>query len=913
MPPAGSGKTHGPKPREKSLPNGLAGRFVPHTIPGTLLLLILIILLPMLAVNAGHELTLFQQRQAQQLDGNLELARAGAAAFEIYIQNVRHQETTIGLDFISPPPMNLDAINRLLGESARGQPGLLYQAWVDPLGRVIASSNPQASAALMSDVMPHFQQIVQGRDQVVSDILLPRDSREPRFFVASGIRDQNGILHGVMVSAIEAERLGEALPFKRTGQGSFTIVDGQGKVVYIYPEADLNWEQRQRAAGESIVATVLGGQETTGKFMSPVDSRSQLAGAVPIGTLGWGILASRPEEEVTAPLIQDLLRESLLTILVAIGAFVAALVIGRNLTVPMERLREHVLALARGDFNRRVALSGLREISEVGDSFNRMAREIQEREQALAERASLAALGADVGVALTREADLQAMLRNCTEAIVKHLDAAFARIWTFNRDTNMLELQASSGIYTHIDGPHGRIPLDASAMIAVIASERRPRLTNEALNDPLITDQSWARQEGMVAFAGHPLVVEDSLVGVMAMFARHPIPKATLDALASVSDEIALGIEHKRVEEEIKAEYAFRRAIEDSMVAGLVVVDTEGRITHANPAFCGIVGWEEKELLGRTPPYPYWPPEDQEAIMASFREFGRAGIPPEGIEFRFMRRNGERFDALLLGSVLKDSRGVTRGRIAVINDITERKRAEQFRQGYIHTISHDLRNPLTIVIAQAQLLQRKLRKPHGGGQEASSAGDILTAALRMNTMIQDLVDSARLESRQLELATEPVALSPALAEMLQRAAPVMDVGRVKLDIPPRLPPVAADVARLERILINLMTNALKYSAPETDILVAAREGDNDVVISVSDQGAGIAQEDLPHIFERFYRPQSGRKAGGLGLGLYITKMLVEAHGGRINVSSEVGKGTTFSFTLPVAGEPGVTEKASTAP
>ena len=136
--------------------------------------------------------------------------------------------------------------------------------------------------------------------------------------------------------------------------------------------------------------------------------------------------------------------------------------------------------------------------------------ERKKAEEALVERSCLAALGADIGIALTQGDHLREILRNCCEAIVKHLDAAFARIWTLNPQQDVLELQASAGMYTHIDGPHARVPV-GHLKIGLIAQERRPHLTNAVIGDPRVGDQEWARQEGMVAFAGYPLVVKDRI------------------------------------------------------------------------------------------------------------------------------------------------------------------------------------------------------------------------------------------------------------------------------------------------------------------------------------------------------------------------------------------------------------------
>jgi PAS domain S-box-containing protein len=167
------------------------------------------------------------------------------------------------------------------------------------------------------------------------------------------------------------------------------------------------------------------------------------------------------------------------------------------------------------------------------------------------ERARLAELGRDVGLALTRGDSLRGILQPCAEALVQHLDAALARIWTLGPGEDILVLQASAGLSTRIDGSHSRVPV-GRLEIGLIAQERRPQLTNDLLGDPRLSDPGWARREGMVAFAGYPLVVEDRLRGVLALFSRAPIPEAALQALRSVADVLALGIERKIQEDELR-------------------------------------------------------------------------------------------------------------------------------------------------------------------------------------------------------------------------------------------------------------------------------------------------------------------------------------------------------------------------
>ncbi|MEP0798552.1 PAS domain S-box protein [Funiculus sociatus] len=180
-----------------------------------------------------------------------------------------------------------------------------------------------------------------------------------------------------------------------------------------------------------------------------------------------------------------------------------------------------------------------------------MTQNITERkqaEEALLAQLCMEALRANVHLALTQKATLQQSLQLCAETIVRHLDAAFARIWILNSEEDVLELQASAGMYTHIDGPHSRVRV-GEFKIGMIAQKRQPHLSNTVQDDPRISDREWAKREGMVAFAGYPLLVEEKLVGVMAMFFIQPLCEAKQIGLFTVANAIALNIEHKRTTE----------------------------------------------------------------------------------------------------------------------------------------------------------------------------------------------------------------------------------------------------------------------------------------------------------------------------------------------------------------------------
>jgi diguanylate cyclase (GGDEF)-like protein/PAS domain S-box-containing protein len=231
-----------------------------------------------------------------------------------------------------------------------------------------------------------------------------------------------------------------------------------------------------------------------------------------------------------------------------------------------------------------------------------VARDITERKKAEEEKNSQArhaALRADVSATLAEGGGtLQGILQRCTESMVSHLDAAFARIWTLSEEENVLELQASAGIYTRLDGAYSQIPV-GNYKIGRIAQERHPCLINDISSDPRIHDKEWAKREGMVAFAGYPLVVEDRLVGVMAMFALKPLRKDTLEPLASVADAIAQGIRRKRIGQALRESEERYRTLMEQSVEPIYLYDAETKqVLESNAAFRSLMGFSEEELLG---------------------------------------------------------------------------------------------------------------------------------------------------------------------------------------------------------------------------------------------------------------------------------------------------------------------------
>ena len=362
--------------------------------------------------------------------------------------------------------------------------------------------------------------------------------------------------------------------------------------------------------------------------------------------------------------------------------------------------------------------------------------------------------------------------------------------------------------------------------------------------------------------------------------------------------------ERERLLDQVQYQAAELNASIDCIADGLVVYNPDEHITRINARGRELLGFSEEKwdltvmdrwraLHIETPEGAPFPCEDLPGVRAL------RGEVVTGVVAVIHHADGRSFWLSISASpIVLDHRIV--GAISIYTDITTLHKLQEQQQILLQIVSHDLRAPLAVIKGHIQVLEEMLAAQQIDGDIEASLNAADRGIDRMNVMIQDMVDATRFEGGQLRLNLQQVDLGSYLDDLLTRAATVLNVRRIRVKVPVHLPPVAADYDRLERIFMNLLSNALKYSEPDTPVTIRARRTNGEVEVSVSDQGRGISPEDLPHLFERFYRGKGERTAEGIGLGLYIARMLVEAHGGRVWVESAVGKGSTFYFTLPVA-------------
>jgi len=397
--------------------------------------------------------------------------------------------------------------------------------------------------------------------------------------------------------------------------------------------------------------------------------------------------------------------------------------------------------------------------------------------------------------------------------------------------------------------------------------------------------------------------------------------------------------ERKRVEKQLRESEEKLRLMFESVSDGITVSDQNGIITGANNRVAEIHGFGTKdEVLGKSA-LELIAPCDHERAMANMQKTLQQGSV-RGLEYTLLKADGSDFPGELSASVLKDASGNPVGFIAITRDITERKQAEQAVQekneqldtqneelqsqrqelmgktrelemasraksDFLSSMSHELRTPLNAVIGFSELMIDGIPGEINDEQK-QCLGDIWNSGQHLLNLINDVLDLSKVEAGKMELRLRDLNLADAINDAAQTVKLMLDKNRHQLavNIEEGLPQVRADKSRLRQVVLNLLSNAINATPPGGEIAIdVSREGDW-CQVSVVDNGIGIKKDDQENIFEAFTQVETlpDRRKEGTGLGLTLTKQFVEAIGGRIWLESEYGKGSKFTFTLPLAKE-----------
>lgn len=498
------------------------------------------------------------------------------------------------------------------------------------------------------------------------------------------------------------------------------------------------------------------------------------------------------------------------------------------------------------------------------------------------------------------DVDPQSLLDAAVSNIVQALGgrAGLVRLWERVPEQEIasssygLSNEAAARLRPLIDSIVPRLSLDSGD--SVMAEVDRSALEPIALG------------EGLRAVA-LPLRDDGRLVGLLCLLqpsgerAAETLSPSVLQRLAV--EQVDVVIQNARLVERLIEEKRWLEAVVRFSADGIMILDAAGRIVGINPALERIIGRTAEEVRGtlcRETLDPRTRPGV--ALCPDFCPLLAGRTNPDGtlnVELSYRRRDGNRVPVETNYSVIRTPTGQVLGAIVGVRDITARREAEDLQSTFLSVISHELQTPITIIKGYAEFLSDPdVALPEDDVRKKLAI--IGEESDRLQKMVENLLTASRLQAGVIELRPEPLDLGWLVERVAQRLQMAHRQRRLVVVPPDDLPPVIADEERIEQVLSNLIENAFKYSPPEGTVTISTRATGTEVIVTVTDEGAGIPEADRERIFERFQRLDSRlvRQLKGAGLGLYVSKAIIEAHRGRIWVEEAPTGGAAFSFSLP---------------
>ena len=467
----------------------------------------------------------------------------------------------------------------------------------------------------------------------------------------------------------------------------------------------------------------------------------------------------------------------------------------------------------------------------------------------------------------------------------------------------------------------GRLALQAIYGLAPSRAAQVAALLREGGDSGELTEGGWSLPDVSLAVLSAaaglplrqvvqlPLRMDDELVGAIYVFRSGGAAFALNErqVLQSFADQAAIAVRNARLYEQISAEKRRLDAIVDNSANGVMILGPDRKVQVINRALCRMTGWTAEEARGEpcwkvlalenaagpnlcAPDHPLWLPDAADAS-------------PSYVEGDLVRPGGSRVTLGVTYTPLYDADSRLLNVVVSVVDITRFREAEQLKSTFVSVISHELKTPVALIKGYASTLRRP---------DASWTAETLADGLnvieeeadRLHALIDNLLDASRIQAGGFKLDLGEVDLRKLAQKVVDGFRLQTEHHQFELDFADDLPLALADEARIRQVLDNLVSNAIKYSPQGGPIRIGAWRDLDGLTVYVADQGVGIPADEHERVFNSFYRVDSSlrRQTKGAGLGLYLSKAIVDAHGGRIWLRSEPGHGATFFFTLPQASD-----------
>jgi PAS domain S-box-containing protein len=474
------------------------------------------------------------------------------------------------------------------------------------------------------------------------------------------------------------------------------------------------------------------------------------------------------------------------------------------------------------------------------------------------------------------------------------LDSPAASIYLYQPGTQKLHrMDTSTSFNEHpVD-----LKLDSQHPVTDSFLRRKPTIYEPGESDTIFDSNLLAL----------PVTYQSKALGVLVVSHRSTrYSNHDIKLLRLVSTRLAVIIENAELYNEVNSRRERWEAVFKFADEGICIFDNKGKIVGFNPAATKLTGYANDEVIGRSFIDIIKTVSQEGVNLSALSPIRRVLGEGEVIARReqlLQGKNGQTiWTEISYSPIFNDDGAVTSG-IAVISNTQKEREIEAVKSDFISIVSHELRTPLTAIKGFLSMLLQRDFGPLSDKQ-FHFLDRVYTTNQRMIGLVEDLLDMSYIESGKIKLKISPLAMEPLISDVVTELASKGFERQIMLKVnrKHKLPLVLADEIRLRQILINLVDNAIKYSLPKSEVVVDFKVQGGELITSVKDQGVGITAAHIERLFQRFgriYNPMS-MQAGGTGLGLYIVKNLVESHGGRIWVTSREGKGSKFSFTLPVA-------------
>lgn len=501
----------------------------------------------------------------------------------------------------------------------------------------------------------------------------------------------------------------------------------------------------------------------------------------------------------------------------------------------------------------------------------------------------------EIGRAITQELDLDKLLARILNISVEMLAG----------QAGLISLRGEEGGWT-IGTSHG-IPSTflnyLDPLLKAIPDQEDPAKFELPQINNLLKEVTRVASLGFLDGVGLPLVYRSRVVGMIFIFRKYSGRFSGNDRalLQSFADQAAIAVRNAQFYTQIRREKQRMDTLLDSAADGILILNPDTTIERCNPAFENLSGVANTEILGQKHVEVIsWThvasgiPLDQ-AIAQGWPLTPHATLYVEGDLERQDRRP---VPVGITYAPLLSPEGQLMNIVATVRDISHFREADEIKSTFISVVSHELKTPVALIKGYVGTLRRE-DATWDRAVVQDSLAVIEDEADRLTELIENLLDATRLQSGTLSLNRSDLALKHTAERVVERFTIQAPAHYFMVDFPEDFPVILGDEDRLEQVLYNLFSNAVKYSPDGGEIRLSAQVRVEQVIVCVSDQGPGIAPGDIPYIFDRFYRaPEASKRTQGTGLGLFLSRAVIEAHGGRIWVDPMPDQGARICFSLP---------------